>query len=193
MKCFIYTLSVLILATSAVAKEGPDFQMRVPTHIQRGEQLGYAFWFILPDIAAEKEQNAFVVVGGVLLKREGGKGWIEVMGGARFNEDDYKDPLINVRFSDQHTPVGIFGDLGYFPRKKRERGYWLVFVMLPISKRGPKPRVGLESENIHYPNRPDSWGIGPRASLTLGKVSVALTYQIRNDRDFVRLYANLNL
>ena len=115
------------------------------------------------------------------------------MGGARFNEDDYKDPLINVRFANRYGPFNLFGDIGYFPKRERERGYWLAFAALPLSSRWLKPQIGIESENVHYPEKPDSWGLGPRITMSLMKATATLAYQVRSDRDLIRIYATLNL
>ena len=63
-----------------------------------------------------------------------------------------------------------------------------------------KPRAGVEIENIYFFGKNNSFGLGPRVVATLPwelpygmKVSAVTTYQLRTDKNFVRVYIFTNM
>jgi len=202
MRISALVLLVLGWLIPALGQGGADFQVRIPLHLQAAKgnkKIGFAGWFVLPDTTAHGNRFASLVVAGALYRYDKRGSWIEFMGGARFNENGYKDPLVNIRFLDSTLKrFNFFGDIGCFPRESRKRFYWFLSADTPVQVRKFKFRVGVESENIHFPGRRDSLGLGPRTVVPLPlklpqslKLSVVTAYQFRSDRDFLRLYATL--
>lgn len=198
-------LAWLSLSLRAFAEEAPDFQVRIPFHVQYPRietnewgSLGLAAWALFPDVTAKGNETSTLNVVGPMFTYGGRGSWIEVLGGFRANDNGYMDPIADLRFLDRSfTKVNIFGELGYFPRAELRRMYVLVGADIPIPLGKYEPRLGFESEDIiSYAGKKDSLGIGPRVllPLPLGKFipglssSVALAYQFRNDRDFLRCY-----
>lgn len=196
-------------AQTGLAQSGPDYQLRIPTHFQfvengneQGHAVGLAGWAIFPNVMADKGQGSFLFVAGALWRTNPSGSWIEFMVGNRFNRSGYTDPLVNIRFSNNHPKgVNLYGEAGYFFREIRKRSYALVAVDVPVPIGKSGLRLGIESENTHFPTKPDSWGIGPRVVIPLPPVlfskmrfSVATAYQcFRTDRAFIRTYVTTTI
>jgi hypothetical protein len=113
-----FLLAAPLAAHGQNANSNPDFQLRIPVHIQRGNWAG---WIILPNVTAPDNNAAVLAVAGRLFRygENGRGGWTEVMGGTRLNQDGYVDPLINLRLSEGRVPrVSIFADIQFFPGRR---------------------------------------------------------------------------
>ncbi len=195
----ILVISLVVLLRPSVAlgqdEGGTDYQFRLLLHkhaIGDGSKFGLAGWWVVPDMTAEDNTFRSLVVGGLLYKQE--TRWVEFMGGGLVHQDGFVDPLINVRISERSFErVTIFADLEYFFR--RERFYWWLGADTPIEIGKFKARIGIESENISFQNKPDSLGIGPRLIFPLPfykKATLITAYEFRNDRNFLRHYLVIN-
>ena len=205
-RLFFVLLALLSPATVVFGQEKPDFQLRLPTHVQiftqadseAKDRFGLAVWGILPDVTLEKSRVTTLLVGG-LVWQHNKKNWVEVLGGVRLNQNGYKDPILNVRVLWNQVPrVAISGEIQQsFRMAKRRTVYWIA-VDTPTGIW--KLRAGVETENIHFFGKNNSLGAGPRVALPLPwklpngvKVSAVATYQFRNDKNFVRVYVITNL
>jgi len=206
MRHSFFLFALLCPATAVSGQEKPDFQVRIPVHIQvllrapteAKDRFGLAMWGILPDVTAEKNQMATVAVVGFLWQHDK-KNWVEFLAGARLNQNGYKDPILNIRALNNLIPgVTVSAEIQQSFRVARRRTlYWLAADM-PTGL--GKLRAGVETENIHFFGKNNSIGLGPRVALPLPwklpsgvKMSAAATYQFRNDKDFVRVYIITNL
>ncbi|MSR71660.1 MAG: hypothetical protein EXS50_03295 [Candidatus Taylorbacteria bacterium] len=211
MKKLIIIGSVFFVIQHVWAAENnqtPDLQFRIPLYVQYIPQqtntmgsLGVAARVIFSDITVTNNGSAmFLAVGPLWQYGERGS-VVEILGGARVNEDGYYDPLVNILVLDRSfTKLNLMADIAYFPREERRRLYGLFIADTPLTLGKYTMRYGLESENIiSLTGKKDSFGIGPRIvfPLPLTKISPSLTgafsvgYQYRNDRDFVRGYLSL--
>ncbi len=195
---------ILLSVTAFGQTSDVDFQLRIPTHIQvqgnpdsKDNRIGLAAWTVLPDVTAEKNHIAVLLVSGLLWQHK--QNWLELMGGTRVNQNGYVDPLINVRFLNSGVShVNISGDVMMFFREERRRFLWWLAIDTPIKVW--KLRAGMETENTHFWNKSDLWGAGPRVVAPIPielppsiKISVVTAYHFHNTRNFVRVYAVTNL
>ncbi|MBN2407074.1 MAG: hypothetical protein JXJ19_05205 [Elusimicrobia bacterium] len=187
-------LIVLMLTASSVFAESADYQLRVLLHKQHyiGKSAGLAGWWVLPDVTVEDNEWKSLVVAGPLFKYA--DGWIEVMGGAMIPEVGENDPVVNIRVLNKKIDrLGLFGDFEYF--FEFERFYFFVMASTPLTLSGIECEVGIESENIIFPDKDDSYGIGPRLGIKFPwykKASLCCSYEFRNDTDFIRNYILVN-
>ena len=208
MRHSFFLFALLCPATAVSGQEKPDFQVRIPIHAQifGGEEtktrakdrFGFALWVVLPDVTAEKSHITTLLVGGLVLQHEK-KNWVEFLAGARLNQNGYRDPILNIRvLNNQISNITVSAEIQQsFRLAKRRTVYW-VAVDMPTGL--SKLRAGVESENIHFAGKNNSIGLGPRVALPLpwkllggAKMSMATTYQFRNDKNFVRIYIITNL
>ena len=210
------TSVILVLATTlgiastkgAERAPEPDFQFRIPLHLQiplsNGTNwysgFGLAGWSVFTDTTAENNHAQNLLLGGISYDYGTRGSWVELMGGSKLNRDGYNDPVADFRFLDKSLArINLSGELAYFPRRERERFYILLAADTPLTLGKYTPRIGIESEDIFsLSGKRDSLGIGPRLVLPIPwkihpSVSASLTtaYQFRNDRDFVRCYFGL--
>lgn len=204
------TLLVGLIKTHAgeLANTPFDFQFRIPIHIQYVDiynselgNFGLAGWTIFSDITALKNETASLHVFGPLWQYDKNGSWLEVMGGFKRNDDGYNEPVFDIRLLDRNIPrVNLMAEIAYFPREERRRLYTWMAADTPISLGKYQIRLGIESENIFScVGKKDSLGIGPRVvmPLPIEKISPSLsssftvTYQSRNDQDFLRCYLGL--
>lgn len=192
---FFTVIFVVLFSSSSFAQ---DMQIRIPTHIQpQSDGLGMAGWAVLPNVLAENNQGATLLVAGMVWKNK--LDWLEIMGGVHRSQTGYTDPLINIRF--QESPLkqlAVSGEIQQtFKSAKRRTLWWLVLdTPTPFFK----ARVGVEIENINFWSGKYSYGLGPRVSLPIPlylphgtKLSVAYTYQFKTGNDFGRVYILTNI
>ena len=218
---FFVLFALLSPATVVFGQERPDFQLRLPIHVQvlpkadpeAKNRFGLAFWGILLDVTAENilpdgtvEDNglATLLVGGFAWQHDK-KNWLELLVGQKRDQNGYKDPIVNMRFMNNQVPyVTIAGEIQQSFRNERKRFFWWVAADTPVHMW--KLRAGVETENIHSFGKTDVHSIGPRmvmplplsASAKALKVGLVTTYQFRKGngpryRDFVRVYIITNL
>ena len=196
----VFVVLMLLASRTLTAQEKPDLQLRFPTHIQslseNGCELniwGIGTWAVLPNVLAQGNNMATLLVSGLLWQPDKAN-WFELMGGGRVNQDGYIDPILNIRFLVSVIPkVALLGEIQQSFRGERRRFLWWLAAdtTTPLWK----VRAGVEMENINFWGKKDSYGLGPRVTIPIpiklpsgGKLAVAVTYQLRNDRDFVRMY-----
>jgi hypothetical protein len=172
-----------------------DYQFRLLLHSQAplaGDRFGLAGWWVLPDATVQNNHWRSLFVAGWLDRQP--RRWIELMGGALVHEGGRVEPVVNFRMNERGWPrAALIADLQYFPRA--DRFYWWLGMDTPFSLRALRLRFGVESENVTFANRKDSFGIGPRLVVAVPAVrsaSIVTAYQFRNDRDFLRTYLLVN-
>lgn len=202
----IVAILTITNTSRALAEESPDFQLRVPVHLQyfglhtnTAGNFGLAAWNIFADVTAPRNETATFSAFGPLWQYDTKGSWIEIMAGFRRNEDGYVDPALDIRLSDRtFRRLGLFAELAYFPKEERRRVYAYLAADTPVQLGSYAVRVGFESESIlSLAGKHDSLGIGPRLVLPLPFVSrisphlsssISIGYQYRTDQDFVRCY-----
>ena len=218
MRHSFFLFALLCPATAVSGQEKPDFQVRIPVHIQvlpkadpeTKNRFGLAFWGILPDVTAEnilpdgtvKDNGlATLLVGGFVWQHDK-KNWLELLVGQKRDQNGYKDSILNMRFVNNQVPhVAIAGEIQQSFRNERKRFFWWVAADTPVHMW--RMRAGVETEHIHSFGKTNAHSIGPRVVLPLPlpvrakalKVGLVTTYQFKkgHDRDFVRVYIITNL
>ena len=210
----LYTviLSTMFLQAIIMSDESKyfDFQLRIPLHLQYGDlytnrlgKFGFSAWSIFSDVTDDNNRTANFNIAGPFVQYGQKGSWLEVMGGFKRTEDGYYDPAVDVRLLDKSLPrLNIRAELAYFPSESRRRFYAWIAMDTPVPIGKYQVLAGFESEDIvSYSGKNDSLGIGPRLVVPLPFVSkispslsssITITYQFRNDRDFVRCYLGLS-
>jgi hypothetical protein len=199
MKSSILVLLFVFYTADSFGQETPEIQLRFPAHFQilledessKKAHFGLAEWNILPNTNAKIGPLSTLHVAGLLWKRN--SSWSEFMAGTRINQDGYVDPIVNFRGFYNFSKVGISAEIQQSFRKDRRRFLWWITADMPTGIW--KLKLGVETENINFWDKSDSWGIGPRAVVPISiplpsfmKISVATVYHFRSDKDFVRVY-----
>ncbi len=208
----IATILVVVHQSAAADKaENPDIQARFPLHIQylglKTNSLGdfgIGIWNIFLDTTAKNNETRSFNLIGPLWQYDKKGSWFEILGGCIRNEDGYNDPIVDLRILDRTLPrINLTSEVGYFPRKERERFYTFLAADTPVQLGEYQVRVGFETENIlSFAGKEDSLGIGPRLVLPIApkllkrvspglSSSCTIAYQCRNDVDFLRLYVGV--
>ncbi len=188
----VFMLSFPLLSS---AQTLADYQFRLLFHkqlIKNDDKFGWAGWWVFPNMTAKDNTFRSLVIGGPMIQWK--RGWVEPMAGAIVHQNNYFDPLINVRASfSPFAKLNFFTDLEPYLRDKRF--YWFLSATTPIKIRGLSTHLGIETENVTNRKQKSSFGIGPRVGFQLPfcpKATFYTAYEFRNDGNWLRHYLVFN-
>lgn len=206
----VVMLLVFLWTAPALAQDGTDTQVRLAFHKQPTVP-GWSLvgWAVLPDLASTNnkgEDTGLTSLNLVGIGRASKPGcekcqpdWVEFLVGTRANQRGplLFEPTFNLRGLRKIGEWSLYGEAHLYPRGGPARTISFFSADMPVASSSIVTlRAGAESEIVNRFHGPDSWGVGPRASLVfrsfphLGARKIALTvaYQFRNNRNFLRWY-----
>lgn len=182
-------LIIIVITTSShvFAGEADQYNTKVLLHgtkqISDSSSWQLSGWAIFPNIG----NGPVLMVGGPRYEIK--DQWsIECMAGT-FTKDQAGELVIDIRASyDAFDPIHLWTNVEYFPKTRN----WYTY--LDVNYRiGNLGLVGIETENMHFPNAKDDLSIGPRVVLPLGQITIVWALQFHNGGNPKQIWARVIL
>lgn len=173
-----------------------EYQARLVSHIhiiEKEDSIGFAGWFILPNVMKTSPLRALMLSGIVLIKEER---WIEMMLGAAAGTNGIVEPVVNLRALEKSIPwLEVFSEAEYNFQSQRLYGNGILSTQIA----GSALRLGVEADLFVSRNGYLS-AIGPRFAIQFPffesvckSLFLITAYKIQSDNSkILRLYLIMN-
>lgn len=186
----------LIVNSLHALDQSTEYQARLVTHIQcieKEERIGFAGWFILPNVMKTSPLRS-LMLGGIVLNRQ--ERWIEVMLGAASGTNGIVEPVVNLRALEKSIPwFELFSEGEYNFHSHRLYGNGILSTQIA----GSAFRIGVEAD-LFVSSSGYLTSLGPRLAIQLPffpslckNIFLITAYKIQSDNSTIlRQYLIVN-